>query len=463
VAPKTGNWNKNENAAALTTKRLQPQQKVRQEQNEEIEAVSTIRASRQTRRNIHIHKIEPFLILCRSFSLFLRRLSMPLLIQSCHPGVDDASTTSTTSLEKSPSVSMEPSESSSPPRPPKPPIKGILLVQRQDSEDHQHDHNANNTESTTGTATHTTTATPTKSRNKHPVSFPPTIVSHVESIPNHDTLTPEQHVELWYDTAEVAKIHKECAETVRKMHHGEPLPDDDDADTTSRGLEYMTPGGFDITASSREAVRAVLDEQARQKADGEEPDPELLADVSESVSRHRSRIAHLAGLKDQRAAARSNAGEYSMGGGASSSFSGNANGGGGGSVWGNTSTHGGGGGGGSVWGKNSNHGTTMTMGELPLRDPRRAGHPARTSSFGSRRSAASSLSSSGGGADGGGTGIPSRSPLERRSTTGTDSRPNSRSPGRLRVRRQRSSRPSDTPADATAEATTLTVEPVSLE
>jgi hypothetical protein len=380
---------------------------------------------------------------------------MPLLIQSCQLGVDDASTTATTTLQKSTSTSMEHSESSSPPRPPELPIKGILLVRRGDCDDHEHNHNTNNTESITGTdATSNTTA---KSRNKHPVSFPSTPVSHVESIPNHDTLTPEQHVELWYDTAEVAKIHKECAETVRKMHHGEPLPDDDDAETTSRGLEYMTPGGFDITASSREAVRAVLDEQARQKDNGEEPDPELLAEVSESVSRHRSRIAHLAGLKDQRTAARSSTGEYSMGGASSSLSSslssGNADGSGGGSVWGNTSSHGGGG---SVWGKNSSHGTT-TMGEMALRDSRRAGRPARTSSFGSRRNAPT-LS---GGEEGGGTSIPSRSPLERRSTTGTDSRPNSRSPGRLRVRRQRSSRPSDAaPADAVA---TLTVEPMSLE
>ena len=144
------------------------------------------------------------------------------------------------------------------------------------------------------------------------LSFLPDLVSHVETIPHHESFSPEEHTLLWYDSKEVEKIHKECAETVRKMHAGEPLVEDD-PESTTRGLEYMTPNGFDITTSSLEVVQAVLEEQERQRkealengsASGEKfvLDDELLADVSEGVSRHRSRIAHLAAMKDERAIA----------------------------------------------------------------------------------------------------------------------------------------------------------------
>ena len=153
--------------------------------------------------------------------------------------------------------------------------------------------------------------TTTKTEKSKPrLSFVEDLVSHVEEIPHHESLTPEEHAKLWYDSKEVEKIHKECAETVRKMHAGEPLVEDD-PESTTRGLEYMTPNGFDIQSSSLEVVQAVLEEQARQKEEAKEQgddknwtlDDELLADVAEGVSRHRSRIAHLAAMKDERAIA----------------------------------------------------------------------------------------------------------------------------------------------------------------
>ena len=95
---------------------------------------------------------------------------------------------------------------------------------------------------------------------------------------------------------------REATQTVVAMNHGVPLVDDD-SEFTSRGLEYMTPDGFDITTSSLDVVKLVLEEQTRQRDEPEyngELDTDLLAATVGGVSRHRSRIAHLAAMKDAR-------------------------------------------------------------------------------------------------------------------------------------------------------------------
>jgi hypothetical protein len=78
------------------------------------------------------------------------------------------------------------------------------------------------------------------------------------------------------------------------------LAGDDDQETTTRGLEYMTVSGFDITASSLDAVKIILEEQKRQRDAGEPYNAELFACAVGGISRHRGRIAHLAGMKDAR-------------------------------------------------------------------------------------------------------------------------------------------------------------------
>ena len=105
---------------------------------------------------------------------------------------------------------------------------------------------------------------------------------------------------VWFSQNELNETMKECRETVRQMRDGIVLSDGDDGiGFTSRGLEYCTPDGFDITTSSLEVVKLILEEQERQKAEGI-VDAERLAAAAGGISRHRSRIAHLAAMKDAR-------------------------------------------------------------------------------------------------------------------------------------------------------------------
>ncbi|KAL3902746.1 MAG: hypothetical protein SGARI_005691 [Bacillariaceae sp.] len=82
---------------------------------------------------------------------------------------------------------------------------------------------------------------------------------------------------------------------------GDTADNNPDAEFTSRGLEYCTPDGFDITTSSLDVVKLILEEQERQQQAGEK-DVEMLAAAVGGISRHRMRIAHLAAMKDARAA-----------------------------------------------------------------------------------------------------------------------------------------------------------------
>ena len=120
----------------------------------------------------------------------------------------------------------------------------------------------------------------------------------VQNIPGLESFSSDHWVEIWYSPSELDQTHAECQETVRRMQNGEPVPDDDD-EFTRRGLEYMTPSGFDIAKLTMDGVRLVLEEQARQRKEGIS-DSILIAEALAPLSKHRLRIANLAGMKDAR-------------------------------------------------------------------------------------------------------------------------------------------------------------------
>jgi hypothetical protein len=141
-----------------------------------------------------------------------------------------------------------------------------------------------------------------KQRPKGPVKVStgePTIYD----VPHHSQYTTDEINSIWFTKLEIDRTISECKETVQCMQDGIPFLEDDDQAFTTRGLEYMTAGGFDITTSSLDAVKLVLEEQERQRQDDEydgAPDPLALADAIQGISMHRLRIAHLAAMKDAR-------------------------------------------------------------------------------------------------------------------------------------------------------------------
>jgi hypothetical protein len=125
-----------------------------------------------------------------------------------------------------------------------------------------------------------------------------TTQSTVQEIPHFRQFSADEAANLWYSSQELNKIMTEAKETAIVMQEGLPLAEDD-TEFTPRGLEYMTPDGFDITTSSLDAVTLVLEEQQRQRTNSEY-DVELIACAISSIARHRLRIAHLAAMKDAR-------------------------------------------------------------------------------------------------------------------------------------------------------------------
>eukprot|EP00980_Cylindrotheca_fusiformis_P025207 scaffold13271_cov110-Cylindrotheca_fusiformis.AAC.10 len=136
-----------------------------------------------------------------------------------------------------------------------------------------------------------------KESKKRSLRFAQSNCSH--AIPGLDSI--ENKESLWFSEDELKETSRECMRTVVSMLQGVALSDDNDQFTT-RGLEYMTPDGFDIAASSRNVIHVVLDEQQRQKKESGTVDSVVLAGSMESVSRHRMRIAQLTGQQDERMA-----------------------------------------------------------------------------------------------------------------------------------------------------------------
>jgi hypothetical protein len=118
-------------------------------------------------------------------------------------------------------------------------------------------------------------------------------------IPHFKDMAVDERKQVWYSKKELQRTLNECKETVGRMEDGILLADDD-KEITTRGLEYMTAMGFDTTASRWGAVKIVLEEQTRQREAGEPYDAELFSAAVSGISRHRGRIAHLAGMKDAR-------------------------------------------------------------------------------------------------------------------------------------------------------------------
>jgi hypothetical protein len=122
-------------------------------------------------------------------------------------------------------------------------------------------------------------------------------VEHI--IPHYKDMALDEIKSVWFSTKEMDRTMNECQETVQLMQDGILMAEDDE-EITTRGLEYMTVSGFDITTSSLDAVKIVLEEQKRQREAGESCDAELFYCAVSGISRHRLRIAHLAGMKDAR-------------------------------------------------------------------------------------------------------------------------------------------------------------------
>ena len=159
--------------------------------------------------------------------------------------------------------------------------------------------------STMGTQTETLNNAATSTRPPRSISRPPRSISFhgeptIEEIPYaaHD-LSKEEFEAVWYSQAELRSTLTACRTTVAAILQGTLIKDDDDEEYTTRGLEYMTTEGFDISQNIKEIVQLVLEEQTRQREE-ETPAPDSLADVLASASAHRSRIAHLIGLRDAR-------------------------------------------------------------------------------------------------------------------------------------------------------------------
>lgn len=121
-------------------------------------------------------------------------------------------------------------------------------------------------------------------------------------IPHVQEFDEETRTNLWFTNRELDDTIQEATRTIVAMNDG-VLFTDDDPDFTTRGLEYMTPTGFNIASSSQQAVTMVLAELDRQRKLPEftgQINDDLLADSIQAISRHRQRIAHLAAMKDAR-------------------------------------------------------------------------------------------------------------------------------------------------------------------
>lgn len=140
------------------------------------------------------------------------------------------------------------------------------------------------------------------SREKSKCSVRFQLTASVKTIPHYSEMELDELTKIWFTGQELSRTLKEATQTVAAMNEGIPLSDND-TEFTTRGLEYMTPKGFDITNASLGAVKLVLEEQEQQRQNENysgQLDSELIAATIGGISRHRSRIAHLAAMKDAR-------------------------------------------------------------------------------------------------------------------------------------------------------------------
>ncbi|KAL3920616.1 MAG: hypothetical protein SGILL_003172 [Bacillariaceae sp.] len=117
---------------------------------------------------------------------------------------------------------------------------------------------------------------------------------HVKHI---DDYSDKEYFAAWYVEEDLADIFQHCVETVRRMVSGNVLDEEDGF--CSRGLEYKTPTGAKTRkANKSKGLRAVLDEQERQRALGIN-DPERISKLYHKCGADSRTAYRLLAMKDQ--------------------------------------------------------------------------------------------------------------------------------------------------------------------
>ena len=122
----------------------------------------------------------------------------------------------------------------------------------------------------------------------------------VKTIPHVNDLSEQEIGAIWYDRSEMDQIKMGLIPDIRRMMRGETL--EETASQTARGIEFRTKQGALYRQRNKQtAIRAVLDEQERQKKEGISDDA-LLAGIYCSCSSHCKDSAHNFGMNDELAA-----------------------------------------------------------------------------------------------------------------------------------------------------------------
>jgi hypothetical protein len=117
---------------------------------------------------------------------------------------------------------------------------------------------------------------------------------HVKHI---DDYSDREYFATWYVEEDLQDIFNHCVDTVRMMVNGLVL--DEEKGYSPRGLEYKTPTGAKTRKHNKSrGIRAVLDEQERQRVEGVN-DPERLAKLYYESAADSRRAYRLLAMKDQ--------------------------------------------------------------------------------------------------------------------------------------------------------------------
>ena len=149
--------------------------------------------------------------------------------------------------------------------------------------------------SDTASASSTTTRRPiTTPKSRRSVSFAPQVDS--QSSLHLKDYTEEEIKATWYTNDEYTMVKLAYRMTVSMVAQGELLP----PDQCFRGLEQKTPEGQQTRMMSQiQSLSAVMDEQDRQRKEGELDDVHLgliyMAETAQCMA-----AAHCMGLSDQR-------------------------------------------------------------------------------------------------------------------------------------------------------------------
>jgi hypothetical protein len=151
------------------------------------------------------------------------------------------------------------------------------------------DHQSSDTASISSTMTR-----PITPKSPRSVSFAPQVDS--QSSLHLNDYTEEEIKTSWYSNDEYKMVKLACRVTVSVVAQGELLP----PDQCFRGLEHKTKEGMQTRMMSQiHSLSAVMDEQDRQRKEGEQDDVHLalvyMNDTAQCMA-----AAHCMGLNDQR-------------------------------------------------------------------------------------------------------------------------------------------------------------------